>query len=383
MIYNRPLSEIKNKGFWSINETEYDVKVNAILAAQQQGLGYKDIKFHYNDQWYNSKKWHIEPTESLRELYIKRAKQLREKYDTLILRFSGGADSTNILRTFVDNNIKLDVVSINMWNLPGTDPWIEPSNIEKRDIAIPLAQELLSQGADFELIITDFHKTYSLLGNDPDWIFRINAPRFACVDICNHQASTTEEYEKWNNPGTCIITGVDKPFIRYNVKHNTWYSHIPDILHSMIEKSSRMEQEPFYWCADLPEILIKQCHELKNFYMNNLDKMCVEDAEHKNLTYKRQVIPIIYPDYYNYMEPGPEPLPYYDMSVDAEAARKHKNGPRGYGFDFGIEKSPYYNTWVSGINLADQLIYRDFKNEDSIWSAGLKMCVTKRQWLGR
>lgn len=388
MKHDLPMYELKNKGYWTVNDVEYNIKVNAILAAQNQGLGLLDVKYHYNDKWWHSKRWDIEPTKSLKELYIDRARQLREKYDTLILRFSGGADSTNILRTFVDNNIKLDVVSINMWYQEGSDPWTEPSNIEKRDIAIPLAEKLKAQGAEFELIINNFTQTSAVLGNDPSWIFRIDAPRFNCVDICYHQASTTPEYEKWNNSSTCIITGVDKPFVFYNPEHNIWYSEIPDCMHSVLNQTSNMIQEPFYWTADLPEIIIKQSHVLKNYYKDNLDKMSnlrsKYTVDHKTLNRKRQIIPLIYAEYYDFLEVGPEDLPYYDMSVDAENYRKGKNGaPRGYGFDFNIEKSPYYQTWVDGVDLADKLIERKFKFEDSIWTAGLEWCKTKKQWLGK
>jgi hypothetical protein len=382
------LSEIKNKGYWTVNDVEYDVKVNAILAAQDLGLGLQDIKFHYNDAWWNAKRWDIEPTKSLKDLYVERARQLRDQYDTLILRFSGGADSTNILRTFVDNNIKLDVVSINMWYLDGADPWTEPSNKEKRDIAIPLAKQLLDQGADFELVINNFTQTHAKVGNDPNWIFRVDAPRLSCIDICYHQASTTVEYEKWNDPTTCIITGIDKPFIFFNPEHDIWYSKLPDVMHSAITQSSKMVQEPFYWTADLPEIIIKQSHVLKNYYKDNLEKMSDQGSnhkiDHKGLFNKKQIIPLIYPEYYGFLEPGPEPLPYYDMSVDLDKARNNKPGaPRGFGFDFNIEKSPYYQSWVDGVNLADKLINREFKFQDSIWGAGLEWIYTKKQWLGK
>jgi hypothetical protein len=83
----------KNRGYWSVDNQYYTNKVRAILAAQQSNLGYGAISFHYNDEWWNQVDWNIEPDESLQELYIQRAQQLREKYETLILRFSGGADS--------------------------------------------------------------------------------------------------------------------------------------------------------------------------------------------------------------------------------------------------------------------------------------------------
>jgi len=57
---------------------------------------------------------HYQVSESLDFLYALRARQLREKYDYLVLYFSGGADSTNILKTFIDNNIFLDEIVMQM-----------------------------------------------------------------------------------------------------------------------------------------------------------------------------------------------------------------------------------------------------------------------------
>lgn len=48
----------------------------------------------------------------LTEWYKLRALQLREKYEYLILNFSGGMDSWNILYTFLKNNIRLDEIHV-------------------------------------------------------------------------------------------------------------------------------------------------------------------------------------------------------------------------------------------------------------------------------
>lgn len=112
----------KNRGYWCVAGEYFNNKVTAILAAQHRELNFSDITYHYNDEWYDQHDWSVEPSESLDELYLKRARQLREKYKTLIFRYSGGADSTNILRTFVDNNIKLDIVTMNEWHAPDTNP---------------------------------------------------------------------------------------------------------------------------------------------------------------------------------------------------------------------------------------------------------------------
>ena len=62
----------------------------------------------FNESVFSSYDWTVEPNESIADLYRQRAQQLRDKYDYIVLMFSGGADSTTVLRSFLDNDIKLD-----------------------------------------------------------------------------------------------------------------------------------------------------------------------------------------------------------------------------------------------------------------------------------
>jgi hypothetical protein len=372
--------QIKNLGYWSVNGVEFNNKVKAILHAQELGLDHTSISYHYNDAWWDQLNWATEPNESLEDLYLRRAKQLRDKYETLVLRFSGGADSTNVLRTFVENGIKLDVVSINMWYQDGVDPWIQPSNIEKRDIAIPFATKLKEQGADFELVISNFSSTFESIGHSPEWILNIDAPRFTSIDISAHRSISTPEYAKWNKPTTAVIMGVDKPQVWCKAE-KIWYFSIPDYLHTMHHKSTEMIPEPFYWNADVPQLVVKQAHCVKKYYQQHKDKL---QTYNEALTAfdKKFYIPLIYPKYYGNLTPG-ESLPYYDMTLDALKFKNNNgNAPRGTGFDFGLEKLPNYETWKSGIELADRIIDSRFKTKDSIKDNGLIPIYTKPRWLG-
>jgi hypothetical protein len=42
---------------------------------------------------------------------------------------------------------------------------------------------------------------------------------------------------------------------------------------------------------------------------------------------------------------------------------------------FFIEKMPIFDAWKQGVDLADQLIDRRFKNLDSIWQDNLKIIL--------
>jgi hypothetical protein len=72
----------------------------------------KDCYFYYYDRELNSIDWKVEPRESLAELYKQRAQQIRDSYDHVIVCYSGGYDSTNILEAFYYNGIHIDEILI-------------------------------------------------------------------------------------------------------------------------------------------------------------------------------------------------------------------------------------------------------------------------------
>ena len=71
-----------------------------------------NCKLYYYDNIFEKANWKIEPTQSLPELYAERAKKIRDEYEYVILCYSGGNDSSNILETFYYNNIHLDEIVI-------------------------------------------------------------------------------------------------------------------------------------------------------------------------------------------------------------------------------------------------------------------------------
>lgn len=373
----------KNRGYWQVDGEYYPNKVRAIIAAQHRGLGPDGITFHYNDQWWDQARWDIEPAQSLQELYVARARQLRERYKTLIIRFSGGADSMNIIRTFVDNNIKIDVIALNTWQQPDADPWLCTQNIEKKLVALPYVEKLKAQGVEFELVVNDYYPTLSVLGDDPAWIFDIDAPRFNLMDICAHRALTTSEFDRWNDPSTAVVAGIDKPKV-YMREGKIWFWSQGDIWHSLVNKANNMIPEPFYWTADMPEIPIKQSHVVKQFFQAHPDLMKTWDGKLFRAGSKPNLIPLIYPHYFGDQDPTQSKMPGWDHDDILTRYRNYNdNAPRGHGTDWQFHKSPYFKVWKDGIDLADRLIDRRFKNTDSIWENGLCHIMTKPRWLGK
>lgn len=384
------LSSVKNRGYWSVQNQEFDNKVKAVLFAQQQGLDMTDINYHYNDTWWDQHDWSVEPQESIDELYVRRARQLREKYKTVILRYSGGADSHNILQTFVANDIKIDVISVNVWSLGDPDNTILANNVEKKIRALPILQELQANGVEFQVIVSDQSELLSMIGDDPTWFLKFDTPGFKLIDLIAHRSCTTAEYKQFDSEDTCVILGVDKPQIK--VRHDRiWYFEIIDTHHTMHNQNeSKMVHEPFYWTADMPEIPIKQSHEIKNFYRNHLHRLpTADDPSLRYLAWsKTLLIPVIYPRWFGDLDPFAENLPYYDPTAVGQEWReqngKSKRGPwANYPYTQLLHLSPYFDTWLRGIELADSMIDSRFKHDGPIITNGLIDIGSKQRWLGR
>jgi hypothetical protein len=107
MTFNK---EIASKfGNWAVGTDKFNDKIDAAIHATQSK---KDLIFEYNDNVWDSFDRSQLGKIRLTELYRQRAQQLRDRYDYLVLYYSGGADSSNILDTFIKNNIKLDCVYV-------------------------------------------------------------------------------------------------------------------------------------------------------------------------------------------------------------------------------------------------------------------------------
>ena len=382
------LSQRRNRGHWSVADQQFENKIKAILWAQSHGFGPSDLQYHYNDHWWDQHDWSQEPAESLDELYRQRAQQLRDKYDTLILRFSGGADSLNILRTFADNRIHLDVVSVNLWSDGDPDRKIVPANIEKDLLAFPLLEQLKDQGAKFQVIVSDLSQLFGTIGDDPNWPLAFDAPRMTVVDVVAHQACNTDEYQPYNTHKTCVIAGVDKPQV-WVTHGKIWQFKLIDCLHTMHNPCNHMVPEPFYWTADMPAIPIKQSHVVKNFFKSRQDLLNLGDDPGQRILLgkKTRLIPLIYPRYYGHLDPSADILPYYDMSEDVKAYKKQsglgEGAPKGMGHDFTAHLSPHYNVWKQGIHRIDEMVHDRFKAGPSVWQSGLVPCWSKPRWLGK
>ena len=101
-------AEMRDKlGYYLVGEKKIYNKIDALTEFQ---LSHSFPQYIFNDDVF-SKHDHCRPVErNIFELYKERAKQLRDKYKTIVLSYSGGSDSDTILKAFSEANVSIDVV---------------------------------------------------------------------------------------------------------------------------------------------------------------------------------------------------------------------------------------------------------------------------------
>ena len=312
-----------NKGFYQVGSQRFFSKFQAVIQSQKTGIF---PQWNFNEDVYTQQDWAIEPPESLWEIYRQRAQQIRDTYDHVVIMFSGGSDSTNILQSFLFNDIPVD--EIFMYGPFSTKqgrqgPLTRSAENMFREIdmvAIPYLNEL-RKNHNFAITTYDWTNDIANGFQDADWIW---------TDVGNRFVPSTPGKNKLfeNSPlsmsklesgkTVCFVTGIDKP--RLILKEGVIYFAFLDYFTSLgaghkylIDKKDWCVEELFYWSPDMPQLVIKQAHVMKNYFLQNPDKQyLIERSDLSSWKYKESyfelakklIYPFWNPDAYQAAKPS-------------------------------------------------------------------------------
>ena len=253
-----------------VNDKAFTSKVKALLYSAETN---SQIRFHYYDEIYSSLNWKIEPVQSLNDLYLEQAKRLREKYDYLILAYSGGYDSTNILETFYYNNIPLDkIIIVGAFSQDSYSGVDENHNGELYHNAFPYVKSLglenITEIHDYTKHFSKF-SSFSLMQYGDDWIDHTGGwyspHNWFWKDIERYVVPST-----WGTKKVGLIFGRDKPGLQpINNKLVFSFFDTPITSYGNSTGYDNCERINFYWDPNFPDILLKQLHILKRVYEIN------------------------------------------------------------------------------------------------------------------
>jgi hypothetical protein len=242
--------------------------------------------FHYNDEVFESIDWTKEPSMPLKQMYIERAKQLRDQYDYLILGFSGGTDSNEILEIFLNNNIFIDEIqTVHYEKLLGKleDNYIKNHETlgvlyEYKAAVIPKLKKVreLSPNTKINSIDLSDYAHDQIVGKKFDYMGMKHNPTNGMslikpLRIYNYYMHTYNNQNQPKKAKTAFIRGFEKPWLFLKDEELIFrFSDIP--LHGAGRiRSGDVDDiytlEDFFWTPNYPLIPVKQSHVIKNVFM--------------------------------------------------------------------------------------------------------------------
>jgi len=300
-----------NKGVYRANGKPFFNKLEAIMEVNQHG-GY--IEWDYHDSIFGTARWDIDPPVALKELYRQRALQLREAYDHLVLFYSGGVDSWNILKTYIDNNIRLDEIyifgafeaeeQVNDRIGFDTTPGYYTREIQQ---SLPLVKKLAEE-RNIKVNVFDWTKHILAAANDPDWFWTAGVRFDPTCMVRSKFHKIFREHNELLHRGRRVgfVYGVDKPRL---MRDNTdiYFSFLDVIMTTGTLPTNDIlgeyweNDEYFYWTPNMPELAVKQSHVVVNWLKSqnkiHLIKHTKNIASFHDEAYYREVNRSIYPDW--------------------------------------------------------------------------------------
>lgn len=371
----------KKLGYYTVDNIEFDSKIQACLYAQAH---YKDVEWHFNEEVFSKHPWHIEPSQSLDALYDLRVQQLRDSYDYIMLSYSGGADSQNIVESFIRQGIHLDEIVVNTMekaNLEHTV--IDVNNKDPRHAAsehylqtMPRLKEIEKRAPKTKITILDMSDYLFdswLEAGDASWIMDkreglnpLNVTRFNYI----HFHDVRKKFDK--SKKLALVLGVEKPrtfihtngdfYLRFNDRSTniiTIENHIKEYDNSVVEY--------FYWAPESVDILCKQAYVIKKYLELTPEKQPYWYG--KNLTadlyrtvHERELRPILYSTWNNeWFQSDKATLDWY-----SEFDSWYIEGYRG---------TKHHNIWKEGIQFVKKHASR-FVNREHGFDDGLEVYST-------
>jgi hypothetical protein len=279
-----------NSGFYLYNKQIYFNREIAFGDMLLNNDFNSELQYYFNDNIFNKFDWSKEPNINISRLYKLRAQQIRDKYNYVVIAFSGGSDSTQVLMSFLKNNIFVDEICISipekLINAADKQILLDDRNLilfmEYEYSVKPILKFVKEKSPNTKIVIHDtsdylfdkFSQNEFSVICDP-----IVTPRIiGGINIGFSHNYLHNELTKNDKNKTCLVRGAEKPtFIIEN--DNKLYFRFFDspiatigyVNYCRISKSIEpsYEHEEFFWSADMPLIPIKQSHMILNRLKND------------------------------------------------------------------------------------------------------------------
>lgn len=368
-------------GYYTVEKQIFDSKIKACIFATKNN---KDVVWHFNNKEFSDHNWSHEPEETLDELYDRRSKDLREQYDYIIISYSAGADSHNIVESFLRQNLHIDEIVVNtMESLSKYTVSIDVNNKDPKNAAaehylqtIPRLKEISIRSPKTKinvLDLSDYLLNSWLDTGDASWILDkreglnpLNVTRFNYL----HFSEIRKNFDKNKKIG--LILGIEKPrtliysnnkfYIRFIDRPSnivTIENHIKDYTNATVEY--------FYWSPDSLKILSKQAHTIKKWLELNIQNQNLWyyenfTADTFRLIHERLLRNIIY-------------TTWNREWYQADKATKDWYSEFDHWFIEGFKGTKQHNIWKEGLSYVEKNASKFINGSDGLKSFGFHFLI--------
>jgi hypothetical protein len=303
----------KNQGYYTVGDQLFRSKVEAFAHGTKTNT-HPEWQF-FNNEW-KCQQWTQEPQVDITELYKARARQIREKYDWVTIFYSGGSDSQIMVDSFLEAGCRIDEI-VTIWYRGVTgDPIMDRNATNAENIEAefefttrPGLERIKNLSPHTKITYRDRSKSmvesYKQVDSE-EWVV-INKDVAGPSALARYSVAYDKDQLEFLDKGlkTAFVYGVDKP--KVCIKDGNYCLYFIDSVinysGSQIVRTeyNNYDEIYFYWSVDMPEIVIKQAHMIRNWFeMHPALKPILywpnSNTAHRN-AYEIIVRPIIYPSW--------------------------------------------------------------------------------------
>ena len=383
-MYSLHTIETNDKlGYYTVGEEKLHHKPIALMRATETG---HFPEWHFNRDALDAYTWDVEPDVKLQELYRIRAQQLRDQYDYIRLEFSGGADSTVVLYSFLNNGIHLDEI-VTRWPKEAAEKFVpaDPYNYKPENslseweyAAKPILEWVTRVSPKTKITFHDYSADMLTGEHDESWIYSVKdwlLPSYqfkTSIHLLDEHKQTLEKGKR-----VCILWGVDKPKIC--IKDSKWYVYYMDTqannCSSDIGDYTNATNEYFFWSPELPEIVCKQAHMVRawfelpsNQYLQHLVRW-PNYSLNQRAAYEALVKPLIFPEYDPTIFQCSKPPSNFYNEMDA-------------WFYNNFQENNFYKAWQAGLQYLEHNIDRKYFRFDGVKATGFQSFISPFYYIG-
>lgn len=375
----------KHLGYYTCNRIEFDTKLKAMMYAHSNNL---PIKWHFNDDIFNSYDWSVEPKLDLDSLYDLRARQIREKYDYVILSYSGGSDSNNVLESFLRQGLLIDEI-LTCWSLDVTEKYLNYSGTEKSSWNNNAEFELhtkhrleyiKNKSPRTKISLVDSSKTILdglLSSENGSWVQEKN-------DVFNVTGALQFNPIYFNDirkrfdkeKSIAYVIAIDKP--KLTIVDNKLYLYFADKTTGIVQAQDHISEynnttiEFFYWSPQTCDLVCKQSHAVLKYINANPQYKKVWETKDRQMIRRVQeelLRKILYTTWNDNWFQVRKTLEDWDCEFDRWFTR-------------GMAGSKEHSIWLDGLKYIAPKIYSFLEIKENNFIRGTKPYFSKYHFIG-